>query len=235
MVPAFNEAESIPSLFELMSNLHESTSFEVQLLIVENGSRDSTRRVIHEQASRFSSLTFSVLELDSNIGYGGALKKGIASAETEVVALLPADGKYNLKDIQEVCERSVLDDNPDLMVKGFRNSRNDPPSVQFLSAALTKITNVLFGTSLKDVNGLPKVFNKSSILEYLPIVPNDACFDSGLIAIWNRDGRLFREIPVSFMQKNLRQASWSGKKFRVSTQMFLKILMFSIRLKRVRS
>jgi glycosyltransferase involved in cell wall biosynthesis len=234
VVPAFNEAESIPALFELISSLNVSVNFEVHLLIVENGSQDSTRKVIREQAFHFSSLSVTALELDINIGYGGALKKGISAADSQVVALLPADGKYDLNDIRKVCESFPIDDNGNVMVKGFRNSRNDPLSVQFLSAVLTKITNVLFGTSLKDVNGLPKIFNKTSILEELPIVPDDACFDTGLIAIWNRDGRFFREIPVSFTQKNLLQTSWAGKKFRVSTRMFLRILAFSRRLKRNR-
>lgn len=235
MVPAFNEAESIPSLFELMSKLSASVDFEVQLLIVENGSRDFTRRIIHEQASRFPSLKFASLELESNIGYGGALKKGIASADSQVVGILPADGKYNLEDIQRVCECFNFSGNHNVMVKGFRFSRNDPLLVQFLSATLTRITNVLFGTSLKDVNGLPKIFDKSFILDELSIVPDDACFDSGLIAIWRQNGLLFYEIPVSFTQRDLLQTSWAGKKFRVSTRMLLRILVLSFQLKKVRS
>jgi glycosyltransferase involved in cell wall biosynthesis len=234
VVPAFNEAESIPALFELLFSLNESANFEVQLLIVENGSQDSTRKVIHEQAFHFPSLSVTALELDINVGYGGALKQGISAADSPVVALLPADGKYDLRDIRRVCECFSAENNQNMMVKGFRNSRNDPLSVQFLSAVLTKISNLLFGTSLKDVNGLPKVFNKTSILEDLSVVPDDACFDAGMIAIWNRDGRITREIPVSFRQRNLLQTSWAGKKFRVSTRMLLRILVFSRQLKKKR-
>ena len=232
MVPAFNEAESIPALFKLISDFGASVKFHVTLLIIENGSRDSTRKIIYEQTSRYSNLNTTILELDSNIGYGGALKKGIAHAESQVVALLPADGKYQLADIQRVFQSFPLDGNDTVMVKGLRVSRNDPRTVQFLSRMLTLISNALLGTSLKDVNGLPKVFNRSPILGELSIVPNDGCFDFGLIAIWNRGGRDFHEIPVTFTQKNLSEASWAGQKFKTSVRVLLRVIGFSFRLKR---
>ena len=223
MVPAFNEAGSIPGLFRLISDLDENMNLEVALLIVENGSRDSTRESIKNHRSSYSGLNVCVIELDSNIGYGGALKKGILGADSRLVALLPADGKYEYDDIKFVCEYFQNQNQPRTMVKGYRVSRNDPSSVQFLSWLLTKIVNFVFRTSVIDINGLPKIFDKNLILSDLSFVPSDACFDAGLLAIWNRNGGDVREIPVSFTQRSLTDASWAGKKFKTAVRMLFRI------------
>ena len=232
VVPAFNEAESIPALFQLISDLDSVLDFDVALLIVENGSLDFTRRIIRENILKFSGLNVNVIDLDLNIGYGGAMKMGISSAKSQVVALLPADGKYELVDIKRICDSYYLTGDDTVMVKGYRKSRNDPHSIQFLSVVLTAISNMLFGTSLKDVNGLPKVFKCSPILDQLAALPDDACFDVGLVAIWNRNRMGIQEIPVKFTQHNLLETSWAGKRIKTALRMLFQILKFSARLKK---
>lgn len=226
VVPAYNEQDSIPDLFKVIANLADSVEFNVSLLLIENGSQDKTRLLIREKSSEYNKLSVEVLELDVNVGYGGALKHGISRATTPVVLILPADGKYQSSDIKRVCESFIQSGEGWVMVKGKRVSRNDPQSIQVLSKLLTWVTNLLFKTNVWDVNGLPKIFNREFIFEDLPIIPDDACFDVGLLACWRKNGGTFHEVPVDFTQKNLDEASWAGKKIRISIRMFIRIVSF---------
>jgi len=229
VVPAFNEEKSISELFRLVSDITKSVEYKVSLLIIENGSFDSTRNEIIRNSQKNQGLNLKVIQLDSNIGYGGAMKCGIVAADSSVVALLPADGKYELSDIKGICDKYMVEYDKKLLVKGYRVARNDPSFIQFLSATLTQIANLLFKTSSIDVNGLPKIFHKSLILDSLSTVPDDACFDVGLLALWRRSGGGIYELPVRFTQINLNQTSWAGKRIKTSLRMLVGILKFFLK------
>ena len=173
-----------------------------------------------------------VIELDLNVGYGGAIKKGLAYSNSETIMLLPADGKYDLKALIECHQMYTEYGSSNLMIKGRRTLRNDPKSIQILSVAYTLLANVLFRMSLKDINGLPKVFNRRLIKEHIEILPNNACFDAGLIALWKRKGGEFYEMPVRFNQQFLESTSWAGRKFKVSSVMFIELLRFFLNIRK---
>jgi len=229
VVPAYNEVDSIENLFLLVSRFSEICSAHVELFVVENGSLDSTRVTLSKLSKLSHPFVTRILELDVNVGYGGALKKGLTSSSFETVMLLPADGKYSLEALLKCYQMYVEREATNLMVKGNRTSRNDPKTIRLLSFLYTSISNILFRNSLKDVNGLPKVFNRSLIVEHIEILPNNACFDAGLIALWRKNGGDFYEIPVHFEQQFFASTSWAGKRFRVSFSMFAELLRFFYR------
>lgn len=229
IVPAFNEAQSIENLFSLVSKFSEICSDRVELVVIENGSFDSTRDKLSRLSKQSHPFVTRILELDVNVGYGGALKKGLASSNSETVMILPADGKYRLEALIECHRKYVELGSPFFMAKGNRTSRNDPKTIRFLSLLYTLLSNILFRHSLKDVNGLPKVFNIRPVREHIELLPNNACFDAGLIALWKKKGGDFCEIPVHFEQQSLKSASWAGKRLRVSIAMFAELSRFAHR------
>ena len=229
VVPAYNEEGSIHELLGLIENLSAKSNLQVSLTFIENGSLDSTQESIEKELRLYPDLDAQVVLLNSNIGYGGAMKLGVEKAQSENVLLIPADGKYSLEDILAVCAEYFSKKDLRLMVKGERVIRNDPRSVQYLSKTLTWITNFLFRTSLRDVNGLPKILNRNLISDQLAFLPNDACFDVGLVALWRKNGGITSEIPVLFTQKNLTNTSWAGKRLKVSSRMLAGIFRVYLR------
>lgn len=229
VVPAYNEEHSIDLLFKLVSEFTEKRKEKVALFIIENGSKDSTRDKILSASSKYQNFETSMLELKINEGYGGAIKKGIEFSKSETLMILPADGKYNLEALEVAYEKYKSLGQPNTMVKGLRVLRNDPKSVQLLSFLFTVLNNALFHVSLKDINGLPKIFNRQLIQKNIGSLPKDACFDAGLVVLWKKNGGSFHEIPAVFTQPSLGSTSWSGKKLRVSLKMFAGILRIYVR------
>ena len=224
VVPAFNEENSIEALYNLVRDFALSCNGPVELVVVENGSQDATRIMLRDLKSTSHPFSLRLLELDLNVGYGGAIKQGIQISEYQEIMILPADGKYNLVALQTCYRQYATLASSIYMVKGRRILRNDPFSIRVLSFLYTWLTNFLFHVFLKDANGLPKVFNKGLILDQLGEVPSNACFDAGLIALWRaRNGRFF-EVEVEFKQPLLSSTSWAGKRFKVSLSMFLELI-----------
>jgi hypothetical protein len=116
------------------------------------------------------------------------------------------------------------------MVKGRRNLRNDPLTVQFLSIMLTFLCRLLFSTKVKDINGLPKIFNKKIIGEKLLNLSTNSCFDATLCDVWQKSGGKFLEINVSFIQN--KKASWKGRRIKVSIAMIFTLLKYKFNVRR---
>jgi glycosyltransferase involved in cell wall biosynthesis len=226
VVPAYNEAKSIEDLFRLVTSFSENCTEQIELVIVENGSLDSTRAKLSFLSKQENPFVTRVIELNLNIGYGGAVKKGLACSNSETIMVLPADGKYDVEALIECQQMYIIYGSSNLMVKGRRTLRNDPRSIQILSFGYTLLVNLLFRVSLKDINGLPKIFNSRLVREYIEVLPNNGCFDAGLIALWKRKGGEFYEVPVRFTQQFLESTSWAGRNFKVSVEVFIELLRF---------
>ena len=118
VVPAYNEEGSIHELLGLIENLSAKSNLQVSLTFIENGSLDSTQESIEKELRLYPDLDAQVVLLNSNIGYGGAMKLGVEKAQSENVLLIPADGKYSLEDILAVCAEYFSKKDLRLMVKG---------------------------------------------------------------------------------------------------------------------
>jgi len=176
VVTAYNEEGRIEDLFRLVNQLSSSIPSIDEFVIVNNGSTDSTLSEIQHWINIFPKLNTSLIMLEKNCGYGGGLKTGILYSQYETVMLLPADGKYQLRDISNIVVKYQELDNEYIMLKGIRTKRNDPTQIQILSRLLTYLSNSLFKTSLSDVNGQPKIFNKELIEHKIQILSSNACF-----------------------------------------------------------
>jgi len=90
IVPAYNEEESLPMLFERVTALIDSIpNYEFEVLFVDDGSKDKTLELIKEQRkidNRYSYVTFS-----RNFGKETAMIAGLDYAKGDAVIFIDAD------------------------------------------------------------------------------------------------------------------------------------------------
>jgi len=90
VAPAFNEEECIPELVDRLRRVFDSEScYEFEVLIIENGSTDSSWKLIREAAERDP--RFNGIRMSRNFGADGALTAGMDHARGEAVVLMAAD------------------------------------------------------------------------------------------------------------------------------------------------
>lgn len=87
VIPAYNEAPRLAPTLERVTEylLRRGEPFEV--LVVDDGSGDGTAEV----ARRFTERGVVTLELERNVGKGGALRRGVLASRGEAVLLTDAD------------------------------------------------------------------------------------------------------------------------------------------------
>jgi len=91
IIPAYNEEKSIRSIIERTLKaregiIHDTPVKSVEVIVVNDGSRDSTGRI----AQGYGGIT--VVSYDKNKGYGAAIKEGFKKATGDLLSFLDADG-----------------------------------------------------------------------------------------------------------------------------------------------
>ena len=90
VAPAFNEEECIPELVDRLRKVFDSEScYEFEVLIIENGSTDSSWDLIRKAVEKDS--RFNGIRMSRNFGADGALTAGMDHARGEAVVLMAAD------------------------------------------------------------------------------------------------------------------------------------------------
>jgi len=83
IVPAYNEEERLSKMLEECLEFLESRSSSYEVIIVDDGSRDSTSEVGLNYVDRMGSEKVRVLTLAKNRGKGGAVRMGMLRARGE--------------------------------------------------------------------------------------------------------------------------------------------------------
>ncbi|MDQ1466682.1 MAG: hypothetical protein QOH10_1097, partial [Actinomycetota bacterium] len=147
ILPSYNEAENLPAVVgELVEHLGaEALKFEI--VIVDDGSNDGTRRVASDLARQHEQVR--AVRLRRNLGKSGALQIGLREATGERVVLMDADGQDDPAAIPLLLR--ALDGGLDL-VTGRRAERHD----RFVKRSTSKFYNAMTarvtGVSGRDFN-----------------------------------------------------------------------------------
>lgn len=171
VVPAFDEERGIEGVVRRLFGL--DLGFPLEVLVVDDGSRDGTAAVLERLAPEFPRLR--LVRHAVNQGYGAALKTGFARARTEVVVITDADGTYPEDRIAELVAR--IDEGADMAVGARTGPDVHIPLLRRpAKAMLTRLAAFLAGTPIPDLNSGLRAFRRDFVLLYRPILPQGFSF-----------------------------------------------------------
>ena len=146
IVPVFNEAGTVAAVVERLLTIAFSAPSEI--IVVNDGSTDGTRAALERLQP---TAAIQIFHIDRNRRKGYAVRQGFARARGSVVAIQDADLELDPAQLPDLVD-PVLRGEADV-VYGSRFLR--PSSAPFVTVAgnrlLTALTNVLFGSSLTDM------------------------------------------------------------------------------------
>jgi len=133
VVPAYNEARHLPEVLPAILAALQALSPRVELIVVDDGSRDDTASVIDALAARHTAVIG--LSLSRNFGKEAALTAGLDAASGEVTVIMDADGQHPVALLEPMVRlwREGMD-----VVYAVRQSRDDQSALQ------ERLTNLFY-------------------------------------------------------------------------------------------
>ena len=203
VVPVYNEERTILGVVDRLAEL----PFTKQIVIVDDGSSDGT-------AERLRGLDGNgeivVRRHERNRGKGAALRTGFALAEGQIVAVQDADLEYDPRDLPGLME-PILSGVADV-VYGSRLSGGRPQRVFMFwhlvgNRFLSLLTNVLFNTTLSDMETGYKVMRRE-VIEGMRLRSDDFTIEPELTAKILKGGWRVYEMPIAYYGRSYEE----GKK-----------------------
>jgi glycosyltransferase involved in cell wall biosynthesis len=204
VIPAYNERETILKIIGKVLNL----DFVQEVVVVDDGSTDGTTEILKEAAL---DNRVKLLFHGKNRGKGAALRTGFGEVTGEVVAIQDADLEYDPNEFRELL-RPIAEGVADV-VYGSRLSGGKPQRVHLFwhkmgNGFLTFLTDMLYNTTLSDMETCYKMFRKS-VLDTIRIESDGFSVEPELTAkiCKNKQWRIY-EIPISYYGRSYEE----GKK-----------------------
>ena len=191
--PAHNEEANLAGLVSEALETLPGLAETFEIVIVNDGSRDSTGRLADELTGANPGVVRAVHH-PTNLGYGAALLSGFRAARHDYVAFTDGDRQFRVADVGRLIDRMAAPDVPDVVV-GYRIKRADP-LVRTLYARAYRLANrIFFGLTVRDVDCACKLFRRAS-LEGLAVDSGGAFFSAELLIKLRAAGRSVAEVGV---------------------------------------
>jgi glycosyltransferase involved in cell wall biosynthesis len=190
VMPVYNEVETVSKVIDRVINL----DMDIELIVVDDGSTDGTREVLKKLEQDEVRIVFH----EKNKGKGAAVRTGYQHAKGEFVTIQDADLELNPDEIPSLL-KPLLEGTADVVygsrfVFGF-NHRSKLNA--FANWFLSGLTNILYGTQVRDMEACYKVF-RTELLTKFTLRANRFDFEPEITAKLSKMGLRIVELPVSY-------------------------------------
>jgi glycosyltransferase involved in cell wall biosynthesis len=210
VIPCFNEVSTIASILEAVNNCSIKLIHELEVIVVDDCSRDGTRELLQgDLVGKYSKLELHRV----NQGKGAALRTGFAAATGEIVIVQDADLEYDPGEYQNLIDPIVR--NKADVVYGSRFMGGEPHRVVYFwhmvgNRCLTLLSNMFTNINLTDMETCYKVF-RANILKQIKIEEDRFGFEPEITAKICKipDIRIF-EVGISYYGRTYKEGKKIG-------------------------
>ena len=160
IIPFLDEEESLPELYQQLTDVFASSIWSYELIFIDDGSQDNGWefiRSIIKNDTRVHALKFT-----RNFGKSQALHMGFDFAQGDIVCTMDADLQDNPKELLSLCDKLIKEDLD--LVSGWKKVRHDPLFSKTIPSKFFNWTARQFsGIPLHDFNCGLKVYKKEVV------------------------------------------------------------------------
>ncbi|MGH9320822.1 MAG: glycosyltransferase family 2 protein [Vicinamibacteria bacterium] len=155
--PVYRDEKTVRNVAEKALKLLPSLCSDYEIIIIDDGSPDRSGEIADELARQHGSIR--VLHHPKNLGYGAAVRSGLAASRFEYICLTDGDDEYEVEDFRKLLK---LRERYDLIIT-FRYKKIYSNTRMFISWIYNRLLRVLFRTPFRDVSTGLRMVRKSVI------------------------------------------------------------------------
>ncbi len=227
IIPAFNEADSLPILINSINGLDDRYDY----VIINDGSTDKTKKICTENG-------YSVIHLPINSGIGVAVQTGYKYAlenDYDIAIQIDGDGQHDVRYLSTVVsaiekgEADLVIGSRFIMKEGFQSSGARRMGIQLLSTIIWICT----GIKVKDVTSGFRAVNRDFIHVFAEDYSKDYPEPEAIVTA-KMYGAVIKEIPVIMKERENGTSSitlWKSVYYmiKVTLAIWVKRLSYGVR------
>jgi glycosyltransferase involved in cell wall biosynthesis len=202
IVPVFNERSTVAEVIRRIRRV--DLPVDVEVIVVDDGSSDGTDKVLEALGDS----TVRVINHPHNQGKGAAIRSGLETIRGDLVLIQDADLEYDPADWPKLLEPILRGKSKVVYGSRFTGERKNMMPLHWVgNRFLSLVTNVLYSTTLSDMETCYKLFDRC-VLDGMTIVSDRFEFEPEITAKVLRRGYRIYEIPISYAGREVDE----GKK-----------------------
>ena len=187
--PCYNEQDNVGRTTQRANEVLDGLGADYEIIIVNDGSADETGK--RADAIAAGDKRIRVVHHTQNMGYGAALQSGIRAAKKELVFFTDGDGQFDIGEIKLLLPLIKQND----IVCGYRLDRKDPMMRKLNGWMWTRLVNLLFGMSIRDIDCAFKLF-RAEVFTGMKMSSAGALISAEILARATRRGYRIAEVGV---------------------------------------
>lgn len=195
VIPAYNEEANIKQVVNDWYPLVEKFGTDSRLVVIDDGSRDDTYKILKDMAKTMPKLTALTKE---NGGHGATVLYGYKYAleqGADYVFQTDSDGQTLPSEFEPFW---IAKEKYDVTI-GYRNKRRDGFSRIFVTKILRLVVHICFHVYVLDANTPYRLMSASTLRENIKFIPDDFFLTNvALSAIYKKRRQKVHFIPISF-------------------------------------
>ncbi|MDH3528904.1 MAG: glycosyltransferase family 2 protein [Acidobacteriota bacterium] len=201
VVPAFNEASRLGVSLETILGYIDGKSLDAEVIVVDDGSTDSTREIAAVTTAGFAQIESRVIGYETNMGKGFAVRKGLRAATGDIALFSDADLSTPISELEKLVD-PIAEDRFDVT---FGSRALDRSLIGVRQPWRREQGGKVFNLLVRTLTGLPfwdtqcgfKAFNMKKFRPLLDVMKIDRFgFDVEFLYVAYQKGLRLKEIPV---------------------------------------
>jgi glycosyltransferase involved in cell wall biosynthesis len=207
IIPAYNEKNTIKEIIRRVRTA-ELDGIEKEIIVVDDGSTDGTKDVLKMEEDS----GLRVIYHSRNRGKGASIRSALAYATGDLIVIQDADLEYDPDDLNRLIAPVLKKKAEVVYGSRFTGEHRNMFFWHYVgNRFLSLLTNILYNTTLSDMETCYKLFSRESI-KSIKVKSDRFEFEPEITAKILRKGIRIYEVPISYTGREFSEGKKIGWK-----------------------